>query len=456
MKINRSLGVSTKIQEALNSSHIGLLNSVYPTDLGAGHGNHGSGRDRVYTVSGTLQTMLITATMQDKSLKNSVNLHYISHQKSRELRMAALTKDIQEEEQKAGQGPRKAGRPRLFKPKLPKSKASDHSLNTAAYSKARKRVPQALADELFGSSIIEDAKNDYSHWFGRRVFIGDGTYVQMQDTEELRKIYAVKHNGTTEPKGYPQGLLEAITARGTGQLFSYGLSSRHTGELELFYGMMGNLPGQSILLLDDLYNTYEIFAKLESLDVKVVVPGKRKRKYSVIGKIGEGDEIVTIKKPMSRPGWLPEDAIDLPGKITLRRIECVSPEGKGYVLYTSVLDGDIKKGHIINLYFTRWDVEVSIREIKTIMDINILRSKSEDMIRKELAVSLSAYNLIRKIIYESIKDMPFSPKESLVQEFYSLYKNILVDKKGRVYNKWSTGRKRNKANNTKRNIAQSP
>ena len=455
MKINRSLGVSTKIQEALNSSHIGLLNSVYPADLGAGHGSHGGSRDRVYTVSGTLQTMLITAAMQDKSLKNSVNLHYVSHQKSRELRMAALAKDIQEEEQKASIGPRKAGRPRLFKPKLPKSKESDHSLNTAAYSKARKRVPQALADELFGSSIIEGAKNDYSHWFGFEVFIGDGTYVQMQDTAELRKKYAVKHNGT-ESKGYPQGLLEAITVRGTGQLFSYGLSSRHTGELELFYGMMGNLPSQSILLLDDLYNTYETFAKLQSLGIKTVVPGKRKRKYSVKEKIGEGDEIVIIKKPKSRPGWLPEDAIDLPGEITLRRIECISPEGKEYVLYTSVLDGKIKKEHIMNLYFTRWDVEVSIREIKTIMDINILRSKSEDMIRKELAVSLSAYNLIRKIIYESIKDMPFSPKENLVQEFYSLYKNILVDKKGRVYSKWSTGRKRNKVDNTKRNIVQSP
>ena len=455
MKINRSLGVSTKIQAILNKSNLGLLDSVYPSSLCGAFGNPDNGRDRVYTVSGTLQTMLITATMQDKSLKNSVNLHYISHQKSRELEAAILNKNIQEEKQKAGLVPRKAGRPRLFKAKLRKSKTSNHSLNTAAYSKARKRVPQALTDELFGSSIIENAKNDYSHWFGRRVFIGDGTYVQMQDTGELRKKYAVKHNGA-ESKGYPQGLLEAISERGTGQVFSYGLSNRHTGELELFYGLMDGLPRQSILLLDDLYNTYETFAKLESLGVKIVVPGKRKRKYSVIGKIGEGDEIVKIKKPKARPSWLPEDAIGLPGEITLRRIECISPEGKEYVLYTSVLDENIKKGHIINLYFTRWDVEVSIREIKTIMDINILRSKSEDMIRKELAVSLSAYNLIRKVIYESIKDMPFSPKESLVQEFYSLNKNILVDKKGRVYNKWSTGRKRNKANNTKRNIAQSP
>ena len=133
MKINRSLGVSTKIQTILNSSNLGLLNSVYPKDLSAVVEKPGNSRDRVYTIPGTLQTMLITATMQDKSLKNSVNLHYISHQKTRELETSVLNDRIEEEKRKAGSGPRKAGRPRLYKAELPKSKAKDHSLNTEVY-----------------------------------------------------------------------------------------------------------------------------------------------------------------------------------------------------------------------------------------------------------------------------------------------------------------------------------
>jgi hypothetical protein len=265
----------------------------------------------------------------------------------------------------------------------------------------------------------------------------------MQDTEELREKYAVKHKGI-ESEGYPQGLIETITERGTGQIFSYGLSNRHTGELELFYKMIEKLHGNSILLVDDLYNTYEIFAKLESQNIKIVVPGKRTRNYTVIKQIKEDDEIVSIKKPSTRPSWLPKNAIDLPEEIILRRIQCISPDGKPYILYTSVLDEKIKKDEIVSLYLSRWDIEVSIREIKTIMDINILRSKSELMINKELAVSLAAYNLIRKLIYNGIKDMPFSPKRDFFQELYTLNKDVLVDKKGRVYNKWSTGRKRTK------------
>jgi allantoicase len=79
------------------------------------------------------------------------------------------------------------------------------------------------------------------------------------------------------------------------------------------------------------------------------------------------------------------------------------------------------------------------------MDINILRSKTPDMALKELVVALATYNLIRKVIYASIKDLPFSPKEDFIFKFYTLNQDILVDKKGRVYNRWSTGRRRNEA-----------
>ncbi len=439
MKMNRSLGLSTEIQKQLKDNRLGMLNSVYPTEFD--YKEPDKSRKRVFTPFNTLQTMVVTATMQDKTLKNSVNIHYISHQKERELEEKHLKEQIRKEKEEARLRSRKRGRPKRYKAQLPKSKQEDLSLNTAAYSKARKRVPLELINELFRKSIINDSKNDYSHWHGYRVFIGDGTYLQIQDTVELREKYAVKHNGI-ESDGYPQGLLETITERGTGQIFSYALSNRHIGELELFYEMIDELPAKSILLVDDLYNTYETFAKLESENRKIVVPGKRVRKYSVVKKINEDDEIVVIKKPKTRAKWLPDNAIDLPEEIKLRRIQCVSPEGKPYILYTSILDEKIKKDEIVNLYFTRWDIEVSIREVKTIMDINILRSKSELMIQKELAVSLAAYNLIRKLIYNGIKDMPFSPKEDFFQELYTLNKNILVDKKGRVYNKWSTGRKR--------------
>ena len=76
------------------------------------------------------------------------------------------------------------------------------------------------------------------------------------------------------------------------------------------------------------------------------------------------------------------------------------------------------------LYLTRWDIEIGIREIKTVMDINVLRSKTPDMALKELCISLATYNLIRKIIYASIKSLPFFPKEDFIHKFYTFAQDI--------------------------------
>jgi len=169
------------------------------------------------------------------------------------------------------------------------------------------------------------------------------------------------------------------------------------------------------------------------------VPAKRDRNYEVIETISKGDEIIRIKAPASRSKW-PEHN-EAAKELIIRRIQCKSLEGQEYTLHTTVLDKHIDKEEIQLLYLTRWDIEIGIREVKTIMDINILRSKTPDMALKELGVSLATYNLIRRIIYASIKDLPFSPKEDFIQKLYQGDQALLVDKKGRVYSRWSTGRR---------------
>ncbi len=85
------------------------------------------------------------------------------------------------------------------------------------------------------------------------------------------------------------------------------------------------------------------------------------------------------------------------------------------------------------------------------MDINVIRSKTPEMALKELCISLGTYNLIRKIIYTSIKDLPFFPKEDFIHKFYMLNQDIFIDKTGRVYNRWSSGRRRNESINIETN-----
>jgi len=440
MKLNRSMAISSKIQECKMGNIIGLLEHEFPSAVLRDHAENLQSRNRVFTLDNTLLTMVLTSIQKDKTLKNSVDLFYMIHQQYKqqtlnELKLHAQKK--QEEDQLDTE--RKAGRPKKYNVKLPKSLENDISLNTAAYSKARERIPIKLVQELFNASRMQKGETSYTHWHGYRILIGDGTYVQMQDTESIRKDYEVKHNGIGS-ESYPQGLLEVIIERGTGQLFSFKLANRHVSELALFYEMIDELPPKTLLLLDDLYNCYEIISKCKNKQVEIVMPAKRERNYELIEVLAEGDEIIRIKTPKNRSKWL--DKNEKYNSFLLRRIKCESPDGKEYLLHTTLLDKKIKREEIQLLYLTRWDIEISIREVKTIMDVNILRSKTPDMALKELTVSLATYNLIRRIIYASTKDLPFSPKEDFIYQFYTLNKDILIDKKGRVYNRWSTGRRR--------------
>ena len=450
MKQNRSLAISSKIQECKMGNIIGFLDKEFPSEVLKLKTEGAKTRERVFTVHNTLLTMVLTAVQQDKTLKNSVDLYYMIHQEHKIQALAELEQNLKAQKEADASTSKRAGRPKTYALHMPKSLEKDISLNTAAFSKARERVPMDLVTELFKASRVEGAKNCYSHWNGYRVFSADGTYLQLQDTEGIRAQYEVKHNGVGS-QGYPQGLLEVIIERGTGQLYNYKLSNRHVSELSLFYEMLDELPKGSLLLLDDLYNCFEIISKCKRLGIEIVVPAKRVRNYEVKERLAEGDEIIEIKTPKSRSKWL--DNKEKPGKILLRRIQYRSLEGDDYVLITTILNKAILKEDIQLLYLTRWDIEIGIREIKTVMDINVLRSKTPDMALKELCVSLATYNLIRKIIYASIKDLPFSPKEDLIFKFYTLHQDILMDKKGRIYNRWSSGRRRAESIDSKTNPA---
>ena len=438
MKLNRSLAISTSIQECKMGNILGVLEQEFPSHI-LGEVASGS-RTRVFTEKDTLLTMVLSSVQEDKTLKNSVDLFYMIHQRQQQQVKAALSAEMNAQRAEDENLPeRKVGRPKTYAVRMPKSLEQEISLNTAAYSKARSRVSVGLTERLFKASLLEDIENSYSHWHGYRVMIGDGTYIQMQDTKSLRAEYEVKYNGEGI-EGYPQALLEAIINRGTGQVHIFRLSDRHVSELALFYEMIDELERGTLMLLDDLYNCYEIIAKCKRKGIEMVIPAKRERKYEVVEELDKGDQIIRIHAPAIRSKWLEKNEKAEP--IIIRRIVCQSPEGKEYILHTTILDKSIDKSEFQLLYLTRWDIEIGIREIKTVMDINILRSKTPEMALKELTVSLATYNLIRKVIYASVKDLPFSPKESFIQKFYTLNKDILVDKKGRVYNRWSTGRKR--------------
>jgi len=437
MTPNLSLQKSASLRDYLRVDSLQALYDFFPFEVIDQHVAKGS-RDRVYSNENTILTMVYSATQADKTLSNSVSIFENVYNNRKERIIQDATKSMEDEKIKDLESAEiRRGPKKKYKLNLPKSKTGELSNNTAAYSNARKRIKLDLLESIFDKSA-EDLNKEYT-WYGMKTYLTDGTYVQMQDTDDLRKKYDVKSADGKYVASYPQGLVQTIIKQGSGLIHDFILDSRHVSELSLIYQMIQSIPQGSLLLADDLYNTYAIFSLVRKNKFDIIVPGKRIRNYEVINEIAPGDEIVKLKLT-DRPGWLSKDEV-LPKELILRRLSFLSPQGdKTLVLYTTILNDKIPKCDIILKYFTRWDIEITIREVKTIMDINVLRGKSDDIVQKEIISAFIAYNLIRKVIMQSVEETAFSPERDLIYEFLENNKELYIDRKGRIYNRWSTGR----------------
>ena len=440
MTANYSLQLSEEIAETMRKNLTGPFISYYPKDKVLNHEKQSVGRDRIYNDETTLLTMILTAVQEDKSIQNAVNIYSVLH-KENISKLENQVKIIQKQEQeKDQQQPKTRGRPKKYKVKIAKSKLNEISTNTGSYTTARQRLEIDLINKVYEDSADFEGIEVNTQWKGMDVHITDGTYIQMQDTKDLRKEYGIRSKSPKYKAAYPQGLLQVIIEQGSGAITHFELGSRHVSELELVSNMLPKLKKKSLLLADDLYNSSAIFGLIYLYGLDIIVPGKRTRKYTIKKKISEGDEIVEINVDQKAKWLLNKEK--LPDKVLMRKISFENPRepGKEYIIYTSLLNKKINKTDIVLKYFTRWDIEISIREIKTLMDINVVRSKSPEMVIKELTTSLIAYNLVRKIIASATENSGFSPKADIIQKCFAPNKKILMDKKGRIYSRWSSGR----------------
>ena len=80
---------------------------------------------------------------------------------------------------------------------------------------------------------------------------------------------------------------------------------------------------------------------------------------------------------------------------------------KGYrsntiTVVTTLLDPTLyPKDEIARLYGLRWEAEINLRHLKSSMEMDMLRTKTPEMVQKELAMYFLAYNLIRSLMAQA-------------------------------------------------------
>ena len=287
------------------------------------------------------------------------------------------------------------------------------SSNNKSYCNARMRLPEGCVRRLVRETgkLLHLQSEEGWKWKGRSVKLVDGTTVSMPDTPENQKMYP-QPEGQKEGVGFPIARLVAIISLSCGAVLDVAIGpykGKETGEHALLRQILGSISAGDIILGDRYYCSYFLIAMLQRLGADAVfqIHGSRKSDFRRGKRLGKNDHIVTWDKPKQRPDWMDESMYrQMPDTLTMREIEI-----NGKVITTTLLNPkEVTKKEIGELYTKRWLIEVDFRFIKTVLQMDILRCKTPDMVCKEIWVHLLAYNLIRTVMAQAAYRYKLPPR----------------------------------------------
>lgn len=275
---------------------------------------------------------------------------------------------------------------------------SANSMNTGPYCKARLRLllshlKQAVISS--GQVLHKQASKDWL-WRGLRVMLVDGTTFLMPDTDDNQKTYP-QQSAQKPGLGFPIVRLVGLLSLATGSCVDYVIGpyqGKGSGETSLFSQLIKALGKNDLLLADRYYTSYANIALLMQQGTSLVFRQRSgvKTDFRRGQRLGAKDHLIRVKKPKKKPVWMSDTAwTELPDELLIREFSV-----KGIVYVTTLIESKVySKKALAELYQQRWQIEVDFRTIKTHMGMEMLRCKTAEMVKKEIAVHLLAYNLIR-------------------------------------------------------------
>jgi hypothetical protein len=315
------------------------------------------------------------------------------------------------------------------------------SAETGAYCKARQRLPEKALAELVrgtGRQLMTNAERRWL-WKGRSVKIADGSSASMPDTPANQKAYP-KSSHLPDGVGFPLMRLLVVFSLSIGTVLDAAMGrfkGKQTGELSLFRTLDDALEPGDVLVADRLFANFWDVARLFVRGIDVVMrmhAGRSKVSFRGRGHSTENRRIWWRKK--KRPEWMTQEQYDLlPEWLRLRALRVdVHQHGfrsKRLVLVTTLTDAQAySAADVAELYRRRWQAELNLRSLKTTMQMDILRGKSPDVVRKEVWAHLLVYNIVRGLMAQAATAVGVRPDEvsfkGALQTFNAFWPHLLT------------------------------
>lgn len=295
------------------------------------------------------------------------------------------------------------------------------SAETGAYCQARQRLPEAFFSQLARQTGHRLNENVDPHWLwkNRRVYIFDGATVSMPDTVENQQAYPQPPQ-QKPGLGFPLMRIAVIFSLACGAVLDVGIcryAGKGQSELALLRQMWSMFQPGSIMLADRLMCAWTELVMLQQRGVDSVCrfTSHRKADFRRGKRLGQDDHLVTWLKP-TRPRSTDAQIYDpLPDSLTVRecRVQITQPgfRVRVVVLATTLLDHvAYPPSELAKLYRARWDAELNLRSLKQTLQMDVLRCKTPELVRKELWTHILAYNLLRTILAQAALKHDLPPR----------------------------------------------
>jgi hypothetical protein len=279
--------------------------------------------------------------------------------------------------------------------------------DTSAYCKARHRLQAEDLERIHrhGASRLEANTPRGRLWKGFRALLVDATTASMPDTGANQERWPQSGN-QAEGCGFPTMTLVGLFSLASCALVEFVHGTLQEDETGIFHKMKQLIGAGDLIIGDRLYCSYANFCWLLDQGAEVVFRKHQSRKGDTVETLGEGDRIVLWKKPQSKATNKGVTRLlweTLRPRLRLRevtfKVACKGYRTREIKLITTLLDPvEYPLEDLAELYLKRWRIELWFDDIKTSMQMDVLRCKTPEMIEKEVLMHAIAYNLVRSVM----------------------------------------------------------
>ena len=284
--------------------------------------------------------------------------------------------------------------------------------DTGDYCRARAKLSLPALQRLVRESSrqLEGAVALPWLWKGLHAKLVDGFTFTMPDTPENQEAFP-QLRSQRPGVGFPIARVCAVLSLATACVWDMALGpyeGKETGETALLRGLLETFERNEVVVFDRYYCSFMMLAllSLRGIHVCTRLHQSRPTDFRRGRRLGPGDHLITWTRP-ARPPWMSQEQYDqIPETLTLREVQFdVKVPGRRtetITVITTLTDPQAySREDLAQLYGFRWNVELDILQIKQTLHLDHVRCKTPEMVRRELWVTLLAYNLIRKVIATS-------------------------------------------------------